>query len=535
MSSAVTAAPVPTNEAHPRRWLVLVVMCLSLLLIVMDNTIVNVALPTIQNDLDATTSQLQWIVDAYILVFAGLLLTMGALGDRFGRRGALAGGLSIMAVASIMSSFANSPDQLIATRAFMGVGAALVMPATLSIITNVFTVPKERAQAIAIWSATAGMAIAIGPVTGGWLLEHFWWGSVFLVNVPVVIVAVVLGQLVVPTSHDPDAPPVDVPGALLSMVGITALVYAIIEGPNGWTHTNVLGGFAIAAVLLTAFILWERRAPHPMLDVSLFSNPRFSAASGAISLTFFGMFGTFFLLTQLLQSVMGYTALQAGIRLLPMAATQMVVAPLSAKLADRVGSKIVVSVGLLIAAIGLLMASRLSVGATYGEVALALVVMSIGFAAMMPSATEAIMGSVPPAKAGVGSAVNDTTRELGGAFGVAVLGSVVSSTYGPQVRDAVAGSPLPAPAVTAVSDQIGAAMHVANQIGGAPGRLLADVASNAFVDGMQTALTIGAGALALGALVAALFLPARALAKDGGPDDGPTDDETDRDLVGTSA
>jgi EmrB/QacA subfamily drug resistance transporter len=501
-------------ESHPRRWLVLAVMCMSLLLIVMDNTIVNVALPTIREELDATTGQLQWIVDAYILVFAGLLLTMGALGDRFGRRGALAIGLSIMAVASVASSLATDPGQLIATRAVMGIGGALVMPATLSIITNVFANPRERAEAIAIWSATAGMAVAIGPVTGGWLLEHFWWGSVFLVNVPVVAVSILLGRAIVPTSKDPSAPPVDVPGAFLSIVGLVSLVYAIIEGPHGWTEPKVLAGFAAAAVLLALFVLWERRTEHPMLDVTLFQNPRFSAASGAISLTFFGMFGAFFLLTQLLQSVMGYTPLQAGIRLLPMAATQMVVAPASAKVVERVGTKIVVATGLLVAAVGLVMASRITADASYFDVAAALVVMSAGFAAMMPSATEAIMGSLPPAKAGVGSAVNDTTRQLGGALGVAVLGSVVSSTYGPQVRDAVAGSPLAATAppesVNAITDQIGAAMEAARTIGGEPGRQLANVASRAFIDGMSTALLIGAAALALGAIIVAFFLPARA-------------------------
>ncbi|MGH9212305.1 MAG: MFS transporter [Acidimicrobiales bacterium] len=507
--ATVTTTPDRTGTADPRRWLVLAVMCLSLLLIVMDNTIVNVALPTIREDLDATTGQLQWIVDAYILVFAGLLLTMGALGDRFGRRGALAIGLTIMAVASILSSLANSPDQLIATRAVMGIGGALVMPATLSIITNVFTNPRERAQAIAIWSATAGMAVAIGPVTGGWLLEHWWWGSVFLVNVPVVVVAVVLGQLVVPTSRDPEAPPVDIPGAALSIVGLTAMVYAIIEGPNGWTAPHVLGGFALSVVLLGAFALWEWHTSHPMLDVSLFRNPRFSAGSISIAFTFFVMFGSFFLLTQLLQSVMGYTPLQAGIRLLPMAATQMIVAPASAKLVERIGTKVVVATGMMIAALGLLLTSGLTAGASYGEVAACLVVLSIGFAMMMPPATEAIMGSLPPAKAGVGSAVNDTTRELGGAFGVAVLGSVVSSTYGPQVRDAVAGSPLPATAVEAVSDQIGAAIETAGQIGGEPGRLLAEAASGAFVDGMSTAMVIGALVMAAGAVLVALFLPAR--------------------------
>ena len=528
MAAAITATGAPAAARDSRRWLVLVTMCLSLLLIVVDNTIVNVALPTIRTDLDASASQLQWIVDAYILVFAGLLLTMGALGDRFGRRGALAVGLSIMGIASIASAFANSADQLIATRATMGIGGALVMPATLSIITNVFTDPKERAQAIAIWSATAGMAIAIGPVTGGFLIEHYWWGSVFLINLPVIAVAVLLGRLFVPTSKDPTAPPVDIPGALLSIGGLVSLVYAIIEGPNGWTEPNVVGGFVAAAVLLTAFALWERRTPHPMLDIGLFSNPRFSAASGAISLTFFAMFGTFFLLTQFLQSVMGYTALQAGVRLLPMAATQMIVAPTSARLAERFGSKVIVALGLAIAAVGLLMTSRLTAGTEYFDVALALVVMSVGFAMMMPSATEAIMGSVPPEKAGVGSAVNDTTRELGGAFGVAVLGSIVSSTYGPDVREAVAGTPLPASAVNAVSDQVGAAMEVASRLPTGPAQLLHDAAANAFVDGMSTALTVGAGALALGAIVVALFLPARArdaaghgdIDGDGGDTDG---------------
>jgi EmrB/QacA subfamily drug resistance transporter len=498
------------RQADPRRWLVLCVMCLSLLLIVMDNTIVNVAIPTLQRDLGASTSQLQWVVDAYILVFAGLLLTMGALGDRFGRRGALAIGLSVMGVASILSAFANSADQLIATRALMGVGGALIMPATLSIITNVFTDRKERAQAIAIWSATAGAAVAIGPVTGGWLLEHFWWGSVFLVNVPVVAVALLLGQLFVPTSRDPSAPPVDVPGALLSIAGLVALVWAIIEGPGGWSDPEILGGFALAVVLLGAFVVWERRTRFPMLDMSFFRNPRFSAASGAIMLTFFAMFGSLFLLTQFLQSVLGYTALEAGVRLLPMAAVMMVLSPLSAKVVERIGSKVVVGTGLSVAAVGLVMASRLTAGASYPEVLASLVVLAAGMALVMPPATESIMGSLPPAKAGVGSAVNDTTREVGGALGVAVLGSVMSSTYGPRVTDAVGGLPVASEQANAIRDQIGAAMEAAGRIGGEPGRLLADVASRGFADGMSTAFLIGAAALVLGAVIVALFLPAKA-------------------------
>jgi MFS transporter, DHA2 family, multidrug resistance protein len=508
--SAEAALAADTRAAHPRRWVVLGVMCLSLLLIVMDNTIVNVAIPTLQRDLDASTSQLQWIVDAYILVFAGLLLTMGSLGDRFGRRGALSIGLAVMGVASILSAFANSADQLIATRAVMGIGGALVMPSTLSIITNVFTDRRERAQAIAIWSATAGAAIAIGPVTGGWLLEHFWWGSVFLVNVPVVVVALVLGWLYVPTSRDPAAPRVDVPGALLSIAGLVALVWAIIEGPNGWTDPLVLGAFGLAAVLLTAFILWERHTPVPMLDMSFFANPRFSAASGALMLTFFAMLGSLFLLTQFLQSVLGYTALEAGVRLLPMAAVQMVVAPLSAKLVERVGSKAVVAAGLTVAAVGLVMASRLTAGASYAEVLWSLVVLAAGLALIMPPATESIMGSLPPAKAGVGSAVNDTTREVGAALGVAVLGSVMSSTYRPRVSDAIAGAPVPDDVRTAITEQVGAAMEVARGLPGEAGRLLSSVAADGFTDGMRAAFLIGAGALLIGAVMVALFLPAKA-------------------------
>jgi EmrB/QacA subfamily drug resistance transporter len=511
MSTVTTADPHAAggSEANPRRWLVLVVMNLTLLLIVMDNTIVNVAIPTIREDLGATTGQLQWIVDSYILVFAGLLLTMGSLGDRFGRRGALAIGLGIMGVASILSSFANDPTQLIWTRALMGVGGALIMPATLSILINVFTNPKERAQAIAIWSATAGLGAAIGPVAGGWLLEHFWWGSVFLINVPVVILAIALGQLLVPTSKDPSAPPIDVPGALLSIGGMVSLVYAIIEGPNGWTHVNVLAGFGIAAVLLAAFFIWERRTQFPMLDMSLFRNRRFSAASGTIMIVFFAMFGTIFLLTQYLQSVLGYTPLQAGIRLLPMSAVMFVVAPLSAKLVERIGTKIVVATGMAVASVGLLVASTLEPGSSYGLVAASLMIMAAGMALVMPPATESIMGSLPPAKAGVGSAVNDTTRELGGALGVAVLGSVVSSIYGPDVRAVVEGR-APADVVEQVSDQVGAAVEAGSRIGGEQGRTLIDTATRAFTDGQSTAFIVGSVAMALGAILVWKFLPARA-------------------------
>jgi EmrB/QacA subfamily drug resistance transporter len=491
-----------TSETRdPKRWWVLGVLCFSLLLIVVDNTIVNVALPTIQQELDATTSQLQWIVDAYILVFAGLLLTGGTLGDKFGRKGALSLGLVIMGGASALSALADSSGQLIATRAVMGVGAALVMPATLSILTNVFEDPVERGRAIAIWAGTAGMAVAIGPVTGGWLLEHFWWGSVFFVNLPVVAVALVAGARLIPTSRDPNDPRLDVVGAGLSIVALVTLVWGIIEAPEqGWLSATTIGAFGVAATVLGAFLWWERRVDEPMLDIDLFRNARFSAASAAITLTFFAMFGSFFLMTQYMQFVLGYSPLETGVRMLPMAGVMMVFAPTSARLVEKVGTKAVVATGMAVAAVALVLTSLLTAESTYLNVLATMVVMSAGMALTMAPATESIMGSLPPAKAGVGSAVNDTTREVGGALGVAVLGSVMSSIYtnelSPQVPEAA-------------RESIGAAMAIAGQVGEVPGRALAVAASNAFVDGIGVALLIAAGVAVLGSVISWLFLPAR--------------------------
>ena len=491
-----------TLEARdPRRWWVLGVLCFSLLLIVVDNTIVNVALPTLQRELDASTSQLQWIVDSYILVFAGLLLTGGTLGDKFGRKGALFIGLGIMGGASALSAMADSAGQLIATRAVMGVGAALVMPATLSILTNVFEDPVERGRAIAIWAGTAGMAVAIGPVTGGWLLEHFWWGSVFFVNLPVVAIAMVAGVRLIPTSRDPHDPRLDIVGALLSIVGLVTLVWAIIEAPSrGWLSATTLGAFAGAAAVLAVFLWWERRVAEPMLDVGLFRNARFSAASASITLTFFAMFGSFFLMTQYMQFVLGYSALQAGIRMAPMAAVMMVFAPMSARFVERFGTKAVVGTGMAVAGLGLVLTSLLTPDSTYLNLLATMAVMSAGMALTMAPATESIMGSLPPAKAGVGSAVNDTTREVGGALGVAVLGSVMSSVYTTN---------MPASVPDAARESIGSAMTIAGQVGEVPGRALALAASNAFVDGIGVALLIGAGVAGLGSLIAWLALPAR--------------------------
>ena len=506
------------ERTHRRRWKTLGVLCLSLVLICIDNTILNVAIPTLAREFHATASQLQWIVDSYILVFAGLLLTAGFVGDKFGRRGALMWGMVIFGIGSIAASMAGSASQLIACRALMGVGGALIMPATLSILTNVFRDPKERARAIAIWAGCSGLGVALGPVTGGWLIEHFSWGSVFLVNLPVLLLALVGSALVVPPSRDLDAPKLDIGGACLSMAGLTLLLWAIIEAPeHGWMNPRTMLTFGGAAVVLAVFMAWERRQTHPMLNLDFFRNRRFSAASGAVTLTFFALFGTLFLLSQYMQSVMGYTAFQSGVRYLPLAATLLVISPQSAKLAARFGSKVVVAIGLATVAGGMLLILRLSTTSGYGAVLASLVVVAAGMGLTMAPATESIMGSLPPAQAGVGSAVNDTTREIGGALGVAVLGSVLSSVFGSRMVDALAGGQLPAEARDVATQSVTGAVAVADHIGGPQGRALADAAKTAFVDGLHTTSLVATGFAIVGSLIALVFLPAHATDSTDGP------------------
>jgi EmrB/QacA subfamily drug resistance transporter len=496
---------VDHDTIYRRRWATLAVLSLSLVIIGLDNTILNVALPTLVRELDATASELQWIVDAYVLVFAGLLLTMGALGDRFGRKLALNTGLVIFGVASVAAAFSGSATALIAARAAMGVGGALIMPSTLSIITNVFE-GKERGRAIAAWAAVAGLGIILGPIIGGWLLEHFWWGSIFLINVIVVVVALGLGAFLVPESKDPRATPLDPLGAVLSIGGLLALVYAIIEAPSkGWTDPVIVGGFAVAALLIGVFLWWETQTEHPMLRLSFFENPRFSAASAAITLVFFAMFGTIFLLTQYLQFVLGFTPLEAGIRVMPVA-TLIVAAPLSARFNERFGTKIVVSIGLVIVAGALAVLATIGVETGYGRVALAIALLGVGMGTAMAPATDSIMGSLPLAKAGVGSAMNDTTRQIGGALGVAILGSVLAWSYSSSMEPAVAG--LPAEAARVASDSIGGAIAVAAQVGDVAESLL-QAARVAFIDGMNIAVLLAAGVALAGAVLTWIFLPAR--------------------------
>jgi EmrB/QacA subfamily drug resistance transporter len=495
---------------NPRRWQILAVLCVSLFLIVMDNTIVNVALPTLARELDAGTSSLQWIVDAYTLVFAGLLLAAGGLGDRFGRKGALLAGLALFGAFSAAGAFASTTGQLISARAVMGVGAALIFPTTLAIVVNVFTQPRERAAAIGIWTAIAGVGVALGPISGGWLLEHFSWGSVFLVNVPVTVAGIVGTLVLVPRSRDPRAPRLDLPGLALSIAGVTLLVWSLIEAPShGWISATTIGGIVGAAVLLAVFSWWERRVPAPLLDVNLFRNMRFTAASLAITLGFFALFGFIFLVTQYLQLVKGYSALQAGVRTLPFAIAMVVAAVSSPKVVQRIGTKLVVAAGLALMAGGFAIASTNDASTSYSVIATAMVLMGFGLGSAAAPATESILASLPREKAGVGSAVNDTTREVGGTLGVAVLGSIMASVYGGRILNALSGTPLPAGLRAAAGDSLAAALQIAGGVGGAAGRGIALAAQDAFVQAFQIGSVVTGAVALVGAMIALLFLPAR--------------------------
>jgi EmrB/QacA subfamily drug resistance transporter len=482
---------------YARRWKILGVLCLSLVLVVVGNSSLNVALPKLLEDLHATQTQLQWIVDAYAIVFAGLLLPAGALGDRFGRKGALQFGLVVFGSASLLATVSNSPNQLIASRALMGLAAAFVMPSTLSILANVFP-PQERARAIASWAGFSGAGAAVGPVLSGFLLEHFWWGSVFLVNVPIVVGALVAGALLVPTSKDPNHGRLDPVGSLLSIVALGSLIYAIIEAPvKGWGSAPTLAGFVVFAAAGIGFVVWERTTTHPMLPMELFRNRRFSIGATTVTLTFFAMFGLFFVLTQYLQFVLDFTPFKAGLATLPLAAMLMIFAPRSAGFVVRFGQARVQAVGLTLVAAGLLVIASLTPQSSYAMVALGLVIAGIGMGCTTAPATNAIVSSVPLAKSGVGSAVNDTTREVGGALGIAVLGSLVASAYHSTMATKVVG--LPADLAAKAQDSVGVVKAVA-------GTQLAVDAKNAFTDAFGTALVAAAVvALVCAGIVLAFF------------------------------
>jgi EmrB/QacA subfamily drug resistance transporter len=492
---------------HPHRWAILAVMVLALFGIAMDNTVLVIALPVLSRDLKADTSQLQWLVDAYTLVFAGLLLMAGALSDRFGRRLLLLIGLALFGIGSALAPFVQTADQLILLRAFMGLGASLTTPSTLSIIADVFD-EAERPRAIAAWSSTMALGIVAGPILGGVLLEHFAWPAVFVVNVPVVALGFVATLAVVPESKAPGLTRLDPVGAILSIVTVVALTYAFIEASGfGWTDPRILAALALTVGAGAAFLVWERRSDHPMLDVSLLRNPRFGAASISVTLAFFALNGALFLVTLYLQQVRGLSPLDTGYRFLAVAAGIAVGAPAGAKLTEWIGARIATGLGLAVIAVGMALAATLSVASGDARVAGVLFVAAAGIGIAMTPATDAIMGAVPPTQFGVGSAVNDTTRELGGAFGIAILGSFFQTIYADHVR--VVAAQLPVDVAQVVRDSFAGAAAVAAQLPGTTGQALLDTARDAFVSAMQATCLVGVAFAVGGVAVALAFLPAR--------------------------
>lgn len=514
MTTDITTA----EEAPPgyaRRWWVLATMTVCLLVVIMGNTILNVALPTLQRDLGASQAELQWVVDAYILVFAGLLFSWGVIGDRIGRRRVLVIGLSVFALGSVLAALSDSPAELIAYRALMGVGGAAVQPTTLAVITNVFPA-AERGRAIGVWAGTAGIAVAGGPLAGGAVLEHFWWGAVFLVGVPVALVGVVAVVLVVPESKDPSPGRLDVPGVLLSIVALAGLVYGIIRGGDGagWTTAGVLVPLVGGLVLMAVFVQLQRRSTHPALDVSLFRDPAFSAAAGALGLNFFALLGATFYVVFYLQGVLGYSPLQAGATLIPVALGMAIMAPRSSVLAARFGAKYVCAVGFAMITLSFLGFQLLGTDSPLWLLLVILSVQGLGMGSVMAPATESIMSVVPREKAGAGAAVNNSVRQVGGALGVAILGSLLAGAYAANLGDAT--DVLPGEARAQADESIVGTLAAVSRVqtqgdpeAAAAAAGLVQPAREAFVDAMHLTAVGTASAGVVAVVVVLVWLPGR--------------------------
>jgi EmrB/QacA subfamily drug resistance transporter len=494
-----------TIQGHPKRWFILAILTLSLVMIVASVSSLNLAIPSIQKALDASASELVWINAAYALVFAALLLPGGAIGDRFGRRGTLQVGLFIFIIGALLGSTSSDPFQLIFFRASMGIGAALVMPATLSIISIIFP-PEEKGKAIAIWSGFAGAGAAIGIISAGLLLEKFWWGSIFFINVPTAGIALLLVTFFVPTSRDSHINPLDLPGSLLSAIGLTSLVYGLIQGPEfGWTDPIVMWAFIVAVVVLVGWVLVELNQNHPMLDPRLFKIRRFGMGSFAILIPFTVMFGFFFGLSQYLQYVQMHSPLGAALRTLPFALTMLIAAPRGPTISRVIGEKGCLSMGLLFSASGCLVLAFLEATSSYLQIAVSLVLTAFGMAITFPTATAAIINCLPSDKAGVASAVNDTTREVGAAIGIAFLGSLLSAGYRNSLGDSFASMPDEINEVA--RNSVGAALQVAERLSVESGQVLAQEAKVAFTNGFSLSMSVGSGMLLLASVIVFLRFP----------------------------
>ncbi len=519
MASPTSTQGAPDGSGVPeaiyrRRWAILVVLMFSVLVVVLDNSILNVAMKTIASPkptgLGATQSQLEWAINSYTLVFAGLLFTAGILGDRIGRKKVLLGGMVVFGAGSVLAAFSGSPGELIGFRALMGLGAAFVMPATLAILVNVFE-REEQAKAIGIWVAAVGLAIAIGPITGGLLLEHFWWGSVFFVNVPIVIVGLIAMVVLVPDSRDPAPGRVDPPGVLLSVVGLVLLVYGIIKGGQlaDFTDAQVLGSVGAGLAVLVLFVLHEKRSHHPAIDIGYFRNPAFSAAIAAVALVFFALMGVTFFMVFYTQSVRGYSALESGLLILPLAVAQLIFAPRARLVVERFGARAVCTCGMLLVAATMSGFLLLGVDTPIVVLEVLFFAQGAGMAHIMPPVTTAIMQALPRQKAGSGSALNNTFRQVGGALGVAVLGSVLSSTYREGIRGTLAAVPgLPDSVRHSAGESVEATLGVAEKLG-PRGQELVGPAQDAFVHAMHVTALGSAGVALFGALVVLAFLPGK--------------------------
>lgn len=496
-----------------RRWWILAILCLSLVLVVLGNSVLNVALPKLSRDLGAGFTELQWIVDAYALAFGGLLLTMGALGDKFGRKGTLQVGLVVFMTGSLLAAGADAAWQLVALRVVMGIGAALVMPATLSVLATVFA-PAERGKAIGIWAACSGIGAAVGPVVGGWLLQHFWWGSIFLLNVPVAAVALVAGARWVPTSRDPEGRRFDLLGAALTIVGLGALLFAVIEAPSlGWLQAPTLAAAITGVACLVGFVFWELRCKAPLLDVRLFRSPALSVGSSSIALTFFAMFGTFFIMTQYLQFVRGFSPLAAGLVSLPLPLGILAAAPNSDRVARRIGANRTVAAGMGLVTVGLAGLAFCGLTTPVWTILVLLAALGCGMGLATAPSTGSIMSALPPAKAGVGSALNDTSREVGGSIGIAVLGSLLNSVYRARVTRVGPAAAAAAGGIDVLTGGIGPSLAAASRLVKTDPVLasrVAETARSSFTSAMGPAFAVAAACTFAGALVAVRRLPARA-------------------------
>ncbi|MFF3452666.1 MFS transporter [Streptomyces sp. NPDC002667] len=545
------------DRPYARRWWALLVLCLSLLIIVMANTALTVAAPDMTRDLGLSSADLQWVIDGYTVPYAALMLLLGAIGDKYSRRGALVLGLVVFGGGAVAGSLVGSSTGVIAARAVMGVGAALIMPATLSLLAATF--PRaERAKAIVLWTATAGLAIAAGPLVAGALLENHGWSSTFLINVPIAALAIVGALVLVPPSKAAHHNRIDYVGGLLSVVWIGSLVYMIIEGPHfGWGVKAVTAA-VVAGAGLVLFVLWELRHPRPVIDVRRFANRRFAGSNLAVALFFLAVFGAFYYLTQHLQFVLGYDALDTGVRMLPLAGAVFVGSALTGYLTPRIGMRFTVTAGMVGGTVALALLTRVDASSSYGDLVLPLVMLGLAIGLALSPCTDAIMGAFPEAELGVGGAVNDTSLELGGSLGIAILGSVLASSYSSHLADATAGSKLPAGALATAQDSVGAGYAVAQGIGDKARQLgeqaaqsanaeqaaqlkaqagqladgarqMADAVGSSFSDAVAHTSLVGAVILGVGTVLVAVLLPSKARTEAEAEIDADADADADAD------